>query len=70
MNNMTWLDLYNYLHKQAHDFKNLGKFNWNDPVIVHDAETGDEYNCDTYFISDNDQERFVLATNIDKIFTK
>jgi len=71
MNNMTWLDLYNYLHSQAHDFKNLGKFDWNSPVIVHDASTGDEYNCDTWVIStDNSKDRVVLATNIEMIFTE
>lgn len=68
MTKMTWLDLYNYLYHQANDYKNIGKFQWNDPVIIHDANTGDENNCDTYFISDGNSERLVLATNIDSIF--
>ena len=42
MNKMTWLDLYNYLHAQANGLDNLGKFDWNSPVMVHDAETGEE----------------------------
>lgn len=71
MNNMTWLDLYNYLHSQAHDFKNLGKFDWNSPVMIHDASTGDEFNCDTLVISDNNgEDRVVLATNIETIFAE
>ena len=71
MNNITWLDLYNFLYKQTHDLDNLGKFNWNDPVIIHDASTGEEHSCDTYFISDdNNREHIVLATNIDSIFTE
>lgn len=74
MNNMTWLDLYNYLHFQAHDFKNLGKFDWNTPVMIHDASTGDEFTCDTWVISnrsmEGDQDRVVLATNIESIFAE
>jgi hypothetical protein len=69
MNRITWLDLYNFLHSQAHDFKNLGKFDWNSPVIIHDASTGEEYNCDTWRISNKKgKEKLVLATNIESIF--
>lgn len=69
MNKMTWLDLYNYLHSQAHDFKNLGKFNWQAPVMIHDASTGEEFNCDTWVISNNSgEDKVVLATNIESIF--
>lgn len=74
MNKMSWLDLYNYLHSQAHDFKNLGKFEWNSPVMIHDASTGEEFNCDVWVISnrsmDGDQDRVVLATNIESIFAE
>ena len=69
MNSMTWLELYNFLHQQANDPQNFGNFDWNEPVIVHDAETGDEYSCDTYYISNKSGiEKMVLATNIDKIY--
>ena len=71
MNKMTWLDLYNFLYKQAHDLDNVGKFEWNEPVVVHDASTGEEKFCDTYFITnDNNKEYLVIATNIDSIFTE
>lgn len=72
MNNMTWLDLYQFLYERANDIKNVGSFNWSAPVIVHDAETGDEYNCDTYYVSDDrsDKERFVLITNMENIFNE
>ena len=63
-NKMTWLDLYNFLHSQAHNFRNLGNFNWGAPVIVHDAETGDEYTCDTYTF-DN---KLTLTINMDSVF--
>ena len=66
MNKMSWLDLYNYLHSQAHDFKNLGKFDWNSPVIVHDANTGDEFNCDTYFMDD----KLTLTINMESVFNE
>jgi len=69
MNDITWLDLYNYLYKIAHDLPNLGSFPWNDPIRIHDAATGDEFNCDTYRISDADNgDRFVLAINMEDIF--
>lgn len=71
MNNMTWLDLYNFLHSKAHDFKNFGKFNWNSPAIVHDASTGDEYRCDTWIVSDdNGNDRLVIVTNIESIYAE
>ena len=71
MTNMTWLDLYNFLYSQANDIKNVGKINWQDPVMVHDASTGDELHCDTWIVSNEDgQERLVLATNIETIFNE
>lgn len=71
MNNMTWLDLYNFLYSQANEVKNIGKINWQDPVMVHDASTGDEINCDTWIISDpRGDDRLVLATKIETIFSE
>ena len=69
MNNMTWLDLYNFLHDQANSIENIGLFDWSKPVTIHDAETGDEYACDTYFVSDDtNSEHAVLMINIPAIF--
>lgn len=64
MNKMSWLDLYNYLNAQANGLDNFGKFDWNSPVMLHDAETGYKYFCDTYFI-DN---QLTLAFNMETIF--
>lgn len=64
MNKMTWLDLYNYLNAQANELDNIGRFNWNNQVIVHDAETGDEYDCDTYIFDD----KVTLTINMDSVF--
>lgn len=67
MNKMTWLDLYNYLYTQAN--LNVGGFDWSSPVMVHDASTGNEYNCDTWLIANRKgQKKVVLATNIESIF--
>ena len=63
MNKMTWLDLYNYLHAQANGLDHLGQFDWNSPVMVHDAETGDEYFCDTYVFD----KKTTITINIDSI---
>lgn len=69
MNKMTWLDLYNFLYEQANSTKNFGRFNWQSPVIVHDANTGDEFDCDTYTISDSrGSDKLVLAINMETIF--
>lgn len=65
MDDLTWLDLYNLLHKIANDIKTVGEFKWNEPVLVHNAETGDEYPCDTWIIDDN---KLVLAINTETIF--
>lgn len=62
---MTWLDLYNTLHQKANDIKNLDSELWNRPVMIHNAETGDEHIVDTWLISDNTEEpkRLVLVYN-------
>jgi hypothetical protein len=66
---MTWLDLYNYLYERANDIKNPGSFSWQDQVVIHDSNTGDEFTCDTYTISDNKgSDRLVLAINVEAIF--
>ena len=69
MNKMTWLDLYNYLYDRANNVSAVGTFDWSRPVLVHDANTGDEFSCDTYYVTDNrGNDRLVLITNIEKIF--
>lgn len=69
MTQMKWIDLFQFLNERANDIKNVGSFNWQAPVMIHDAETGDEFPCDTYYVSgDRGHERMVLITNMDKIF--
>lgn len=71
MNNLTWIDLFEHLTNIANDIKNVGKFDWSAPVMIHNAETGDEYNCDTMYVSDKrGEDRFVLMTNIEQIFAE
>lgn len=38
---MTWLDLYNFLYRQANETANFGKFDWQAPVGIHHESTGD-----------------------------
>jgi len=54
MEKMSWLDLYNYLHAQAHDFKNMGKFPWREEVKIFDWETLEYYS--TNFIQTPDDK--------------
>lgn len=60
-NKMTWLDLYNFLHKNANDSSKLDEMSryWNQHVMVHNLETDDEYPCDTLIIND----KLILAIN-------
>lgn len=53
MNNMTWLDLYNFLHERANDIKNLGDFPWQDPVEAFDFDTLQYYPVDFIQMPDN-----------------
>lgn len=67
--NMTWLDLYNFLCSQANDIHNVGKFDWQSQVIVHNADTGEESQCDTLYITGDDgNELLVLATHLETVF--
>ena len=69
MNKTTWLDLYNFLYERANNLNAVGTFDWNRPVLIHDANTGDEFTCDTYYVDDDrGSNRLVLITNIEKIF--
>ena len=49
---MTWLELYNFLHKRANTLSELGTVKWNEPILVHNAETGQEHEVDVWELSD------------------
>lgn len=53
MSNMTWLDLYNFLHDQANNSKNIGKFPWSETVQVFDFDTLEYYPTDFIQMPDN-----------------
>lgn len=68
MNHLTWIDLFQFLNERASDVINVGKFDWSAPVIIHDADTGDEFDCDALYINDDDnKQKFVLMTNLEII---
>lgn len=65
---MTWLELYHFLHTKANNIHNPDAKLWNSNVHIHDAFTGEEYNCDTFFVDDEQgDEKLVLMINIDAI---
>jgi len=71
VNKVTWLDLYNFLYHKAHDFKNLGKFDWNLKIAVLDAETGNEYNIEPkVFVKESNAELFCNPALIIKLAEK
>lgn len=71
VSNVTWLDLYNFLYHKAHDFNNLGKFNWNEKIVVLDASTGKEYNIDNkVFVKDSNAELFCNPSLVIKLADK
>ena len=52
-NNMTWLDLYNFLYERANDINNTGSFPWQENVQVFDFETLEYYPTDFIQMPDN-----------------
>ena len=60
---MTWLELYSFLHFKANDISNLDSKIWNQNIVVHNAETGDEYGCDIIIFEDDPSKRHVIAFN-------
>lgn len=71
MTKITWLDLYNFLHDQANNIHKIGNFSWNSPVVIHDADTGDEFNCDVYTLGDSSgNDKFVLMYNTENIYSE
>ena len=67
MNKINWLDLYSFLYERANNSKYFGQFNWDDPVLIHNANTGLEEYCDTYIVSDTNSQRLVLATHSETV---
>lgn len=62
---MTWNDLLNFL-VQAKDKQDI---NMDAHVMIHNAETGDEYPTDTWVISDSrGNDRLVLVINSEDIY--
>jgi hypothetical protein len=53
MNNMTWLQLYNFLYERANDINSGGSFPWQQPVEVFDFETLEYYSTDFIQMPDN-----------------
>ena len=52
-NNMTWLQLYNFLYERANDINNPGSFPWQENVQVFDFETLEYYSTDFIQMPDN-----------------
>jgi hypothetical protein len=52
-NNMTWLDLYNFLYERANGINNPGSFPWQENVQVFDFETLEYYPTDFIQMPDN-----------------
>jgi hypothetical protein len=44
---ITWLDLYNFLHRTANDINNLGSFDWNGEVKVLNPQSGSAHLIET-----------------------
>jgi hypothetical protein len=52
-NNMTWLQLYNFLYERANDINNPGSFPWQENVQVFDFESLEYYPTDFIQMPDN-----------------
>lgn len=62
---MTWLDLYNHLHKQANDIVNVGNFPWQEQVEVFDWGTLDYYPIDFLQTLPDDRLSFAIDTTLE-----
>jgi len=58
---MKWVDLFDFLNKQANDIHNVGKFPWQDEVQVFDWETLEHYQAE--FIQMPGDSRVFLAVD-------
>jgi hypothetical protein len=65
MNKLTWLDLYNFLVERANNINAVGTFDWNQKVQIFDNATGELFNCDTYYL-DDENNGLVLIINHSK----
>lgn len=52
---MTWLDLYKFLNDRANNVNAIGTFDWSKSVKVFDNATGEIFDCDTYYLNNNDE---------------
>jgi len=67
MDKITWLDVYNFLYYKAHDFKNLGKFDWSAEVRVVNPETGEEFTIEPTLDKNQQGELFCSPTLVLKL---
>jgi hypothetical protein len=58
---ITWLELYNFLYERANDIKNLGSFDWSEPVTIESLNSGNKFFCTKGYIKD---KKFNLLTVI------
>lgn len=63
---ITWLDLYNFLFERANNINAVGTFQWNMPIIIYDAATGDKFSCDTYYLEDTDDGLVLMINKEDR----
>ena len=49
---MTWLELHDFLNKRINSLAHIGTIKWDEPVLAHDAETGEEHELDIWELSD------------------
>ena len=75
---MTWLDLYNFLHTNAHDLNNLDQAFWSEEVEVYDCKTVEIILVTYEFTMKNGRKTFLsmnlncLSEDVDrqKLFVK
>ena len=61
---MTWLDLYNFLHTNAHDLNNLDQAFWSEEVEVYDCKTGESHSCDVLEFTMKNGRKTFLSMNL------
>ena len=62
---MKWIDLFQFLNERANDYKNLGKFDWQNEIKVFDMNIGEYYNAELIQFNGENSISISIDTDIE-----
>ena len=63
---MKWIDLFNFLNKQASNIDNIGKFDWQSNIVVFDKDTAEYYDANLLEFNDAAHNDIYLTIDTNK----